>query len=152
MRSIRTIILTGLSQNQQSNPNLTSRLTSLPTQTEPQNNDGDSDLATDPNIESRNRSKPKFRLEVSLGRLQNYYSKGSKFGGDFEDDLEDAMAEFDTAGRGQLAPDEAKSELFSLTIQGLALTFDLRSRSTTCLLYTSPSPRDQRGPRMPSSA
>ena len=24
--------------------------------------------------------------------------------------------------------------------------------STTCLLYTSPSPRDQRGSRMPSSA
>ena len=25
-------------------------------------------------------------------------------------------------------------------------------RDTTCLLYTSPSPRDQRGSRMPSSA
>ena len=25
-------------------------------------------------------------------------------------------------------------------------------RTDTCLLYTSPSPRDQRGPRMPSSA
>ena len=25
-------------------------------------------------------------------------------------------------------------------------------RHTICLLYTSPSPRDQRGPRMPSSA
>ena len=28
----------------------------------------------------------------------------------------------------------------------------LISDSTTCLLYTSPSPRDQRGSRMPSSA
>ena len=26
------------------------------------------------------------------------------------------------------------------------------TKSTTCLLYTSPSPRDQRGSRMPSSA
>ena len=26
------------------------------------------------------------------------------------------------------------------------------SREMACLLYTSPSPRDQRGPRMPSSA
>ena len=26
------------------------------------------------------------------------------------------------------------------------------SRATLCLLYTSPSPRDQRGSRMPSSA
>ena len=28
----------------------------------------------------------------------------------------------------------------------------LRAQSKTCLLYTSPSPRDQRGSRMPSSA
>ena len=28
----------------------------------------------------------------------------------------------------------------------------LLADSTTCLLYTSPSPRDQRGSRMPSSA
>ena len=30
--------------------------------------------------------------------------------------------------------------------------FYLRSDDPTCLLYTSPSPRDQRGSRMPSSA
>ena len=29
---------------------------------------------------------------------------------------------------------------------------DLRSLLKACLLYTSPSPRDQRGSRMPSSA
>ena len=29
---------------------------------------------------------------------------------------------------------------------------ELADRRTTCLLYTSPSPRDQRGSRMPSSA
>ena len=29
---------------------------------------------------------------------------------------------------------------------------DLMKYLTTCLLYTSPSPRDQRGSRMPSSA
>ena len=28
----------------------------------------------------------------------------------------------------------------------------LNRKGTTCLLYTSPSPRDQRGSRMPSSA
>ena len=28
----------------------------------------------------------------------------------------------------------------------------LRMKGETCLLYTSPSPRDQRGSRMPSSA
>ena len=30
--------------------------------------------------------------------------------------------------------------------------FTGRSQPTICLLYTSPSPRDQRGSRMPSSA
>ena len=30
--------------------------------------------------------------------------------------------------------------------------FDLSHTPDTCLLYTSPSPRDQRGSRMPSSA
>ena len=30
--------------------------------------------------------------------------------------------------------------------------FALNTRSKTCLLYTSPNPRDQRGSRMPSSA
>ena len=32
------------------------------------------------------------------------------------------------------------------------LNKSLQSNSKTCLLYTSPSPRDQRGSRMPSSA
>ena len=32
------------------------------------------------------------------------------------------------------------------------LRFPVWSRNTVCLLYTSPSPRDQRGSRMPSSA
>ena len=85
--------------------------------------DADSDAATDPNIDSRNRNEPKFRLEIALGRLQNYYSKATKFGGDFEDDLEDALAEFETACKGQLAPEDAKPELLRLAINGRALTF-----------------------------
>ena len=35
---------------------------------------------------------------------------------------------------------------------GDALTHNLNGMYTSCLLYTSPSPRDQRGSRMPSSA
>ena len=31
-------------------------------------------------------------------------------------------------------------------------TVDMKGGNTACLLYTSPSPRDQRGSRMPSSA
>ena len=32
------------------------------------------------------------------------------------------------------------------------MTLRLQTKYLTCLLYTSPSPRDQRGSRMPSSA
>ena len=35
---------------------------------------------------------------------------------------------------------------------GSARTLEVISRNQSCLLYTSPSPRDQRGSRMPSSA
>ena len=33
-----------------------------------------------------------------------------------------------------------------------SFSFQLKKKIKTCLLYTSPSPRDQRGSRMPSSA
>ena len=42
--------------------------------------------------------------------------------------------------------DEAVNTLFELSSKDIAL------RGEVCLLYTSPSPRDQRGSRMPSSA
>ena len=35
---------------------------------------------------------------------------------------------------------------------GVDATFTIVGLNETCLLYTSPSPRDQRGSRMPSSA
>ena len=40
----------------------------------------------------------------------------------------------------------------SLTKNDLSIQEILDSNSESCLLYTSPSPRDQRGSRMPSSA
>ena len=41
-----------------------------------------------------------------------------------------------------------------MTLPGLALFYGglVRVKNILCLLYTSPSPRDQRGARMPSSA
>ena len=36
--------------------------------------------------------------------------------------------------------------------QGLESKFDVHNRSKSCLLYTSPSPRDAESSRMPSSA
>ena len=50
---------------------------------------------------------------------------------------------------------------YDTTMQGIGSVGDLKltkqqtpvlNGTTTCLLYTSPSPRDQRGSRMPSSA
>ena len=50
-------------------------------------------------------------------------------------------------------------EIFTTKIAGYPtvfahgmLTMGMTGRMVTCLLYTSPSPRDQRGSRMPSSA
>ena len=40
----------------------------------------------------------------------------------------------------------------SSLILGFIVWIFFRDLSTICLLYTSPSPRDQRGSRMPSSA
>ena len=50
----------------------------------------------------------------------------------------DSISQFEQAGRDDLASKEA-SEIEVI-------------QSFLCLLYTSPSPRDQRGSRMPSSA
>ena len=41
---------------------------------------------------------------------------------------------------------------FLLTRDGTSINQKEWGRDRTCLLYTSPSPRDQRGSRMPSSA
>ena len=40
----------------------------------------------------------------------------------------------------------------SRTASEAQISFDITTTVNTCLLYTSPSPRDQRGSRMPSSA
>ena len=128
MKSILSLILSFGNQSQPAPPVPSSNTNPAPSLFSASNpmfhHDGESDVATDPNIDSmRNRAEPKFRLEIALGRLQSYYSKTNKFSGDFEDDLEDALAEFDTACRGQLAPDDAKPELLRLAIRGRALTF-----------------------------
>ena len=46
----------------------------------------------------------------------------------------------------QIVVDEMKSAMFFLGVMAISIV------PPFCLLYTSPSPRDQRGSRMPSSA
>ena len=48
-------------------------------------------------------------------------------------------------------PAQAQSKK-ELAAQNVALAERLSRLESRCLLYTSPSPRDQRGSRMPSSA
>ena len=48
--------------------------------------------------------------------------------------------------------DETWYSLWMVTTNTNPGTFEVYLQSDTCLLYTSPSPRDQRGSRMPSSA
>ena len=50
------------------------------------------------------------------------------------------------------APMAAGLSLGEYTAHWAAGTFDFAAGVKLCLLYTSPSPRDQRGSRMPSSA
>ena len=47
--------------------------------------------------------------------------------------------------------EETATELASLGASVITRAFDVTDHNA-CLLYTSPSPRDQRGSRMPSSA
>ena len=47
---------------------------------------------------------------------------------------------------------DSNEELSTLTLQIGKINEEMSEYSKSCLLYTSPSPRDQRGSRMPSSA
>ena len=67
------------------------------------------------------------------------------------DDARSGAPDPSSAGRGGKVDgddDEAGSEGFETPDE----FEDARSVLSDCLLYTSPSPRDQRGSRMPSSA
>ena len=56
------------------------------------------------------------------------------------------------SSRAVLATDSAVKKLVELKSEETVEDSFLRMGVKPCLLYTSPSPRDQRGSRMPSSA
>ena len=77
-----------------------------------------------------------------------------------EEEAVDALrARYEAAGQGHVFAhwdkcdegerDALAAQLRSVNLDHVKKIFD---RSIACLLYTSPSPRDQRGSRMPSSA
>ena len=68
--------------------------------------------------------------------------------------LEEANVKVDYVSGTSVGAMVAAMYAFNVSVDTLAnIARDLTlSHITTCLLYTSPSPRDQRGSRMPSSA
>ena len=57
-----------------------------------------------------------------------------------------------TVGKGVTADTEADQIIALMVGRDVKDLYPRSPRTTSCLLYTSPSPRDQRGSRMPSSA
>ena len=68
-----------------------------------------------------------------------------------------AMREAGVVGEVVLADNGSADDSKKIAVANGARTIDVKQRGygaalMACLLYTSPSPRDQRGSRMPSSA
>ena len=70
----------------------------------------------------------------------------------FAEVIDNSMDEA-VAGHARRIEVELDAEGFlSVTDNGRGIPIDPHPKHKNCLLYTSPSPRDQRGSRMPSSA
>ena len=71
---------------------------------------------------------------------------------EFAEDVEDEILD-QLEGKLALIPQLDKADFSDEQLQNLLQTlFASKEDDYCCLLYTSPSPRDQRGSRMPSSA
>ena len=62
------------------------------------------------------------------------------------------MSGFTGAGYPKAVPGALARRIESLNAQGHGFKIGLWTGASTCLLYTSPSPRDRQKSRMPSSA
>ena len=72
--------------------------------------------------------------------------------GKFVDRFEADLAEYTGAKRAVAVVNGTAALHIALKLCGVEPGDEVLLPSLTCLLYTSPSPRDQRGSRMPSSA
>ena len=92
---------------------------------------------------------PVGSLSVGQGiAIESVFGAPSVDDGDGEDDYENAVVDDDDDYEDNGASDDEKGasdEFWRKSAVSL-------NTSYPCLLYTSPSPRDQRGSRMPSSA
>ena len=89
--------------------------------------------------------------EISLGgetRLAEFVEQGKARFESFEEHWDGIEERLDPFGFFE----ERETQVGDYTLGFQIADLDLSPRFKDCLLYTSPSPRDQRGPRMPSSA
>ena len=90
--------------------------------------------------------------DVQLDQLSDKLPQG--------EDAEAWHAALDVLNAGDMPPEDAdqpspqeREQIVNWITNSLAKAADAKKQTRkTCLLYTSPSPRDQRGSRMPSSA
>ena len=89
-------------------------------------------------------------ISPTIGKAQSVVQNDAELlpGGAFGEDFGIFLSQSDTSGTFGFGVSELPDSQFSFTA---LLAAQLQSLYL-CLLYTSPSPRDQRGSRMPSSA
>ena len=103
----------------------------------------------------RRRSEKKLRNDVSKRRLNNeVLEKRELLAGDILAPSHNYWNPSDVNDDGAITARDALAVINRLAVQGEGEQIDNEGSSLfyDCLLYTSPSPRDQRGSRMPSSA
>ena len=99
-------------------------------------------IDTDGDGEVSDEEKQAFREKFGKRRGGHKGRKGSKKGrGDFKAKL---LEKFDSDGNGELSDEEKAEAKEAMKAK--------HEEFKACLLYTSPSPRDKRQSRMPSSA
>ena len=126
------------------------------------------EIAENDDIQTQTRNARCSRIDVPLFRAGQYLIEVGSFG---EEPLQSyelnvqLTREISTGERVQGRLKQGESDVYSLTLfdhEALDRVIELIHRSETidlnvdvinvCLLYTSPSPRDKRQSRMPSSA
>ena len=92
----------------------------------------------------------------SITPLQKGYINGSVLSSSTDDPLQNVNIVNLTNLKGAISDKEGGFEIKAQVDDTLFFSYlgykTLQVRVSACLLYTSPSPRDQRGSRMPSSA
>ena len=94
-----------------------------------------------------------FSKDITMHDLFSIYTKVQK---QFKQHLKEYFVFDDNVRFYPNKPKMSDLQIISLAVTSECLGIDsenlLYSKIKNCLLYTSPSPRDQRGSRMPSSA